>query len=58
MLAALLLARGRHVSVDALIEGLWGERPPRTASGTVRTLCVPAAPLPGSGHEPGGPAGD
>ncbi|MGH3209146.1 MAG: BTAD domain-containing putative transcriptional regulator [Trebonia sp.] len=37
VLAALLLARGRHVSVDALIEGLWGERPPRTASGTVRT---------------------
>jgi DNA-binding SARP family transcriptional activator len=37
VLAALLLARGRHVSVDALIEALWGERPPRTASGTVRT---------------------
>ena len=37
VLAALLLARGRHVSVDALIEALWGDRPPRSASGTVRT---------------------
>jgi DNA-binding SARP family transcriptional activator len=37
VLAALLLARGRHVSLEALIEALWGERPPRAAAGTLRT---------------------
>jgi DNA-binding SARP family transcriptional activator len=37
VLAALLLAGGRHVSLGALIEGLWDERPPRAAAGTVRT---------------------
>jgi DNA-binding SARP family transcriptional activator len=37
VLAMLLLARGRQVSLDGLIGGLWGERPPRSAAGTVRT---------------------
>lgn len=37
VLAALLLAHGRHVSLGALIDALWGERPPRHASSTVRT---------------------
>jgi DNA-binding SARP family transcriptional activator len=37
VLAMLLLARGRQVSLDGLIGGLWGERPPRAAAGTVRT---------------------
>jgi DNA-binding SARP family transcriptional activator len=33
----LLLGRGRQVSLDGLIDGLWGERLPRSAAGTVRT---------------------
>lgn len=37
VLAALLLARGRHVAVGALIDALWGERVPRTAPAVVRT---------------------
>ena len=37
VLAMLLLARGRQVSLDGLIGGLWGERLPRSASGTIRT---------------------
>jgi DNA-binding winged helix-turn-helix (wHTH) protein len=36
VLAVLLLARGRHVSLETLIDGLWGERAPRTASSTIR----------------------
>jgi DNA-binding SARP family transcriptional activator len=31
LLAFLLLGRGRVLSVDELVEGLWGESPPRTA---------------------------
>lgn len=31
LLALLLLRRGELVSTDALVEGLWGEEPPRTA---------------------------
>jgi DNA-binding SARP family transcriptional activator len=37
VLAMLLLARGRQVSVDGLVDGLWGARVPRSAVGTVRT---------------------
>lgn len=37
VLAMLLLARGRHVSMDGLIDGLWGEHVPRSATGTIRT---------------------
>lgn len=37
VLAMLLLARGRQVSLDGLIDGLWGERAPRSAAGTIRT---------------------
>jgi DNA-binding SARP family transcriptional activator len=37
VLAMLLLARGRQVTLAALIDGLWGHRPPRSAAGTVRT---------------------
>ena len=36
VLALLALAEGRVVSVDALIEALWGERPPSTAANTVQ----------------------
>jgi DNA-binding SARP family transcriptional activator len=37
VLAMLLLARGRQVSLDGLIGGLWEERLPRSAAGTIRT---------------------
>ncbi|GLY17172.1 hypothetical protein Kisp01_41870 [Kineosporia sp. NBRC 101677] len=37
VLGALLLARGRAVSITELIRVVWGEEPPATALGTVRT---------------------
>jgi predicted ATPase/DNA-binding SARP family transcriptional activator len=37
VLAVLLLAEGRQVSLDALVHALWGQEPPRTAAGTVHT---------------------
>jgi DNA-binding SARP family transcriptional activator/tetratricopeptide (TPR) repeat protein len=37
VLAALLLADGRQVSVGALIGALWGDEPPKAAVGAVRT---------------------
>jgi DNA-binding SARP family transcriptional activator len=37
VLVMLLLARGRQVSLDGLIDGLWGGDVPRSAAGTVRT---------------------
>jgi DNA-binding SARP family transcriptional activator len=40
VLAVLLLARGRQVSVQALIDALWGDRPPRSAVSTVRTYIL------------------
>ena len=37
VLAVLLLAEGRQVPRDALVDALWGQEPPKTAAGTVRT---------------------
>ena len=37
VLVMLLLARGRQVSLDGLIDGLWEGAVPRSAAGTVRT---------------------
>jgi len=37
LLALLLVARNRHVSAGALIDAIWGERPPLTALQTIRT---------------------
>jgi DNA-binding SARP family transcriptional activator len=37
VLAMLLLARGRQVSLGGLVNGIWGDRPPRAAEGTIRT---------------------
>src|SRR5258708_4046946 len=37
VLAMLLLARGRQVSLDGLIDGLWGANVPRSGAGTIRT---------------------
>jgi DNA-binding SARP family transcriptional activator/tetratricopeptide (TPR) repeat protein len=36
LLAALLLRAGRAVSVDQLVDDLWGERPPPTAKGSLQ----------------------
>jgi DNA-binding SARP family transcriptional activator/tetratricopeptide (TPR) repeat protein len=37
VLAVLLLAEGRQVSLGALVDALWGPEPPKAAVGTVRT---------------------
>jgi DNA-binding SARP family transcriptional activator len=37
ILALLALRAGRMVHLDALVDELWGDRPPRQATGTVRT---------------------
>jgi DNA-binding SARP family transcriptional activator len=37
LLAMLLLARGRQVSLDGLVDGLWDEHVPKAATGTIRT---------------------
>lgn len=37
VLAMLLLRDGRPVDVTELVDGVWGDEPPRTAVGTVRT---------------------
>src|SRR3981081_2902046 len=37
VLAVLLLADGRQVSLGALVDALWGQEPPKAAVGTVRT---------------------
>jgi DNA-binding SARP family transcriptional activator/tetratricopeptide (TPR) repeat protein len=37
VLAMLLLAEGRQVTLDAIINGLWEDEPPLAATGTVRT---------------------
>lgn len=40
VLAVLLLARGRQVSLETLIDALWGDRPPQSAASTVRTYIL------------------
>jgi DNA-binding SARP family transcriptional activator len=40
VLALLLIAAGRTVSVDRLVDEVWGERPPRTARNTIQTYMV------------------
>jgi DNA-binding SARP family transcriptional activator len=37
VLVMLLLARGRQVSLDGFIDGLWEEKVPKSAGNTVRT---------------------
>jgi DNA-binding SARP family transcriptional activator len=37
VLAVLLLSRGGHVSLEAMIDALWGQRPPKASTGAVRT---------------------
>ncbi len=37
VLAVLLLSRGWQVSIDGLVDALWGQDPPAAAHGTVRT---------------------
>src|SRR6266487_2446574 len=38
LLAALLLRSGEVVSVDQLLDDLWGERPPPTAKGSLQNM--------------------
>ncbi len=51
VLAALVAAGGRPVNVDALLEAVWGDRPPATAAGTLQSYisrlrrALPGAPL-------------
>ena len=37
VLAVLLLAEGRQVPASVLVDALWGDEPPKAATGTVRT---------------------
>ncbi|HWG22959.1 BTAD domain-containing putative transcriptional regulator [Actinospica sp.] len=37
VLAVLLLSRGAHVSMASMLDALWGERPPKSGAGAVRT---------------------
>jgi DNA-binding SARP family transcriptional activator len=37
VLAVLLLARGAHVSMASMLDALWGEHPPKSGAGAVRT---------------------
>ena len=63
VLAVLLLAEGRQVSLGALVDALWGQEPPKAAVGTVRTYvsrlrhCL-ATSGPGGVHEMIESAGD
>lgn len=54
--AMLLLARGRQVSLAALIDGLWEAGPPAAAAGTVRTYISRLRRV--LGQPAGGPAGE
>jgi DNA-binding SARP family transcriptional activator len=49
VLAMLLLARGRQVPLDVLIDGLWETDAPRSAAGTVRTYVSRLRRLLGTG---------
>jgi len=49
VLAMLLLARGRQVPLDVLIDGLWETDAPRSAAGTVRTYVSRLRGLLGTG---------
>ncbi len=37
VLASLVAAGGRPISVDALFEAVWGDRPPGSAAGTLQS---------------------
>jgi DNA-binding SARP family transcriptional activator len=52
LLARLLVARGRTVSVDALIEALWEERPPAGATAALRTFVADLRRALEPGREP------
>lgn len=53
VLALLLLAGGAHVSAEQLVDGVWGEDPPRTALGTVRGYVYRLRQVIGAGPECG-----
>ena len=39
LLALLLLARGRPVATDRLIDAIWADNPPATAAKSVHNIC-------------------
>ena len=50
VLAALLLAGGHQMRMDALVDAVWGDSPPDTAVKTVQKYvcsCGPSSALPG-----------
>ncbi|WP_214321425.1 AfsR/SARP family transcriptional regulator [Nonomuraea sediminis] len=57
VLAALLLAEGRPVGLPQLIDALWGDEPPATAAGTVRTYVSRLRSVLGADAMPSAPAG-
>ena len=40
LLALLLLHAAEVVSIDSLVDGLWGAQPPKTAVGSLQNLAV------------------
>jgi DNA-binding SARP family transcriptional activator len=55
VLAVLLLADGRQVSLGALVDALWGPEPPKAAVGTVRTYVSRLRHLLAAGAAEGAP---
>ncbi|HET9171360.1 MAG TPA: BTAD domain-containing putative transcriptional regulator [Actinospica sp.] len=62
VLAVLLLARGAHVSMASMLDALWGERPPKSGAGAVRTYVSRLRQILNAGDAGGGiviePIGD
>lgn len=62
VLAVLLLSRGAHVSMASLLDALWGERPPKSGAGAVRTYVSRLRQILGAGDPESGiaiePIGD
>jgi WD40 repeat protein/DNA-binding SARP family transcriptional activator/class 3 adenylate cyclase len=54
VLAVLLTSAGRAVSVDALVDAVWGERPPRTAERTIHAYIARLRRALEPRHQPGG----
>jgi DNA-binding SARP family transcriptional activator len=62
VLAVLLLSRGAHVSMASMLDALWGERPPKSGAGAVRTYVSRLRQILGAGEPDAGiaiePIGD
>lgn len=62
VLAVLLLSRGTHVSMASMLDALWGENPPKSGAGAVRTYVSRLRQILGAGDPEAGisiePIGD